>query len=193
MKTTFYSTLILSAAVVFVSVATAPCNTAALSQLTVTGNVRTCHADSGYSLTSLAIPRDAQITAICESDACKESINALKQVAPNECTIGPLRLYADVINPLSQRCGTNWGSGSLSAPGSGPMDGDVGSASACASMSGSAIYHPHTSTPQPNTRPNSGPPSSTPTPAPGNGGADAPTLSTCSATAVLATVVAALL
>ncbi|CAI5731347.1 unnamed protein product [Peronospora destructor] len=209
MKTTLGSTLILSAAIAFVGVAAATCNTTALSELIMTENVSTCLADSGYSLTSMTMPSDAQITALCSSDACRESINTVKQVAPDECTIGSIRLYADVINPLSRRCDMKSGSataaGSMSAAGSGsgPMADNVGNGSladnatfpASASMAGSTMDQPTTATPQPNTRPTTRSPSPTPTssPAAGNGSTDAPTLSMCAAIAVLAAVVAAIL
>lgn len=203
MKITFSAALILSAAIAFAGVAAAPCNIAALSKLLVTGNVRTCQAESGYNPTSMAMPTDAQVTAVCSSNACKQSINAVKEVAPDECTIGPIHLYANVINPLSQRCGISSGSagaagsagvsGSVraSGSGSGPSVGDVGSLSSSGSIPGSATKPPVTSTPLPTTRPSSGSPS--PTSAPGNGGAGVPTLSMCAAIAALATVVAAIL
>ncbi|CAI5701527.1 hypothetical protein KXD40_002763 [Peronospora effusa] len=199
MKTTFASALGISAAVAFVSVAAAPCNTTALAELTTTENVSTCSSDSGYSLTSMAMPSDAQITAFCNSDACQESLNAVKQVAPNECTIGSIRLYADVINPLSERCDMKSGSATAAGPmktGSGPMDDDVGNATSPASacMAGSAMDQPNSTTPQPNTRPTTRSPSPNSSPvAAGNGGTDTPTLSMCAAIAVLATVVAAIL
>ncbi|KAJ8535293.1 hypothetical protein ON010_g13445 [Phytophthora cinnamomi] len=197
----------------FGAAAAAPCNTTALSQLLVTGNVRTCRAESGYNPMSMTAPTNAQVSALCNSDACMKAIGEVKQVAPNECTIGPACLYANVIDPLMQRCGKKSGSvgaatGSVSASGSGagpsvgdasgsgygsaPLagDGGSGSASSRSTYSGSATKSPGTSKLRTNSpaRPRTG--SST---ASGNGGPEAPTLSTCAAVVVLAVMVAALL
>ena len=206
MKTTFGPALILSAALAFMGVAATPCNTTALSQLAMTENVSTCRADSEYSVTSMAMPNDAQLTAICNSNACQESINAVKQISPDECTIGSIRLYADVINPLSERCDMTSDSataaGSMSAPGtsgSGPMADDVGNGSLAGNATvpannGTAVDSPTATTPQPDTRPATRAPSPAPasSPAAGNGSTDAPTLSMCAAIAVLTAVVAAI-
>ncbi|KAI9917541.1 hypothetical protein PsorP6_012341 [Peronosclerospora sorghi] len=112
--------------------AAAPCNTTALSQILMSGNVSTCQADSGYNITSLTMPTNSQVNRVCSSSACMDSIDAVKQVAPDECTIRPVQLYANVINPVLQRCGVSTGStagsGSVSGAGSGsgPAAGDVG-------------------------------------------------------------------
>lgn len=162
------------------------CNTTELSKLLMNSQVRTCRSDSGYNPASLGPATDAQVTAVCNSNACTQAIDAVKQVAPNECTIGPVRLYADVIEPLEKRCGWASGSangsavnGSVSGPGSGPT---VGSASAPAGNAGSTAKSPATNKPR----------SDSPSATPGNAGIEAPTLSTF-AIAVLATVVATIL
>jgi hypothetical protein len=190
MKVTAAVALIAFVAAGFGGTAAAPCNTMALSKLLVTANVRTCGWQSGYNPTSMTIPSDAQIAAMCNSDECTQVIRAVKQAAPNECTIGPLQLYATVVDPVTRRCGDKTG-GSASASGSnsGPAAGDAGSTSgsvAANATAGSAAKAPATSAPRSTTRP----PSTT---APANGGADVPTLSSCAAVAVLATVIAAVL
>ncbi|KAI9912890.1 hypothetical protein PsorP6_005888 [Peronosclerospora sorghi] len=198
----------LSGAVIYAgAAAAAPCNTTALSQILMSGNVSTCQAESGYNITSLTMPTNSQVNRVCSSSACMDSIDAVKQVAPDECTIGPVQLYANVINPVLQRCGVSTGStagsGSVSGAGSGsgPAAGDVGYGShagnagsvASGSMSGSRpmMKPPGTNTSQPNAPPSS--PRPAPSPAHRSGGADAPTLSMCAAIAVLAAAVAIIL
>ncbi|KAI9910018.1 hypothetical protein PsorP6_010605 [Peronosclerospora sorghi] len=114
----------LSGAVIYAgAAAAAPCSTTALSQILMSGNVSTCQADSGYNITSLTMPTNSQVNRVCSSSAYMDSIDAVKQVAPDECTIGHVQLYANVINPVLQRCGVSTGStagsGSVSGAGSG--------------------------------------------------------------------------
>uniref|UniRef100_M4BE21 Elicitin n=1 Tax=Hyaloperonospora arabidopsidis (strain Emoy2) TaxID=559515 RepID=M4BE21_HYAAE len=165
----------------FSSIAAAPCNTVALSKLFVTGNVTLCRADPGYDPTSMALPTDAQITAVCNSDACKKSISAIKEVAPEECTVGPIRMYADVLNPLSERCGLSSGS----RPDAGSVAGNT-SYPANTNTTGSAA-----NISQPNARSNSSSPS--PNAAASNEGADALTIPMFAAIAVLVAMVTLLL
>ncbi|KAG7379986.1 hypothetical protein PHYPSEUDO_007895 [Phytophthora pseudosyringae] len=184
--------LILSAAADFGGNAAAPpCNTSGLSQLVVNSNVRTCRSDSGYNPASMGPATDAQVTAVCSSNACTQALNDLKQVAPNECTIGPVRLYADAIDPLERRCGRN--AGSASANGS---VGDVGSKSASGSVVGSAISSASagstTKSPATSAPPTASPRSGSPSTAPGNGATSTSSLPAFAAVAVLATVVAAI-
>ncbi|CAI5724301.1 unnamed protein product [Hyaloperonospora brassicae] len=183
MHIAFRSSLLLIVAA-FSSVAAAPCNTAALSRLLVTGNVTTCRRDAGYDPTSMAMPADAQITAVCNSDACKKSISAMKEVAPDECTVGPIRMYANVINPLSQRCGIN-STSEPTAGNAGPVAGNT-SQPANGNMTGSAA-----NTSEPNTRSNSSSPS--PTATAGNGSTNALTIPMCAAIAALVAMVTLLL
>ncbi|ETP34647.1 hypothetical protein F442_17059 [Phytophthora nicotianae P10297] len=182
MKITFATLLLLNAAVFFNGVTAAPCDTTAIAKLLINGNVQTCRADSGYNPASMTAATDAQVTAVCNSNACTEAMKALKQVAPEECTIGPVRLYADIIDPLERRCGRKFGAagsagsaGNASAAGSGPAVGDS-----------PTTTKPPTNTPA---SPRTTPPSTTPA----NGGTDKSTLSAVGAAAVLATVAAAIL
>ncbi|KAI9911902.1 hypothetical protein PsorP6_009023 [Peronosclerospora sorghi] len=166
--------------------AAAPCNTTALSQILMSENVSTCQADSGYNITSLTMPTNSQVNRVCSSSACMDSIDAVKQVAPEECTIGPVQMYDNVINP---------GRGprpAASDVGYGSHAGNAGSV-ASGSMSGSRpmMKPPGTNTSQPNAPPSS--PRPAPSPAHRSGGADAPTLSMCAAIAVLAAAVAIIL
>ncbi|KAI9908326.1 hypothetical protein PsorP6_004210 [Peronosclerospora sorghi] len=117
--------------------------------------------------------------------------------------IGPVQMYANVTNPVLQRCGVSTGSLQVldSGSGSGPAVGDVGYGShagnagsvASGSMSGSRpmMKPPGTNTSHPNAPPSS--PRPAPSPAHRSGGADAPTLSMCAAIAVLAAAVAIIL
>ncbi|KAF1776562.1 Elicitin [Phytophthora cactorum] len=184
MKITLGTILLLNAAAFFGGIAAAPCDTTALSKLLMNENVKTCRADSGYNAASMTAATDAQVTAVCNSKACTEAMKTLKEVAPQECTIGPIRLYADVIDPLSNaveesRGSVGAGSANASAPGSGPSVGDVGS--------GSVAKSPTT------TKPRTNAPTSSPSTTPRNGGSDTFSLSAFGAVAVLATVVAAIL
>ncbi|EGZ16660.1 elicitin [Phytophthora sojae] len=177
-----------------------PCNGTAMTQLLGTGDVRACSAMFGNSSASLEPPSDAQVTAVCNNNACMKSLGALKQVAPTECTIGPILLHANIIDPILQRCANKTrsagsaGSVSASGSGAGPSVGDVsGSASGSGPMAGdvggggSATKSPATSKPRTNSPAN--PRTGSASKAPGN---EAPTLSTCAAIVVLAAVVAAL-
>ncbi|KAL3660248.1 hypothetical protein V7S43_014777 [Phytophthora oleae] len=202
MKNPFGVILVLSAAGAYDEAAAAApaCNTTALSQLLMNSQVRTCRSDSGYNPASLGPATDAQVTAVCNSNDCTQAINAVKQVAPNECTIGPVRLYADVIHPLEKRCGRGSGSasaagsagvagnGSVSGPGSGATVGSASAPGSVAGSAGSTVKPPVTSKPR-----TASPHSDSPSTSPGNRGHEAPTLSTFAAIAVLATVVAAIL
>lgn len=115
------------------------------------------------SSASLEPPSDAQVTAVCNNNACMKSLGALKQVAPTECTIGPILLHANIIDPILQRCANKTrsagsaGSVSASGSGAGPSVGDVsGSASGSGPMAGdvggggSATKSPATSKPRTN-------------------------------------------
>ncbi|KAF4129326.1 Elicitin [Phytophthora infestans] len=183
MEITFATILLLHAAVYFGGVAAASCDTTALSKLLMNENVKTCRGDSGYNAASMTAATDAQVNAVCNSNACTEAMKALREVAPDECTIGPIRLYADIIDPLERRCGRKSGSlgaGSAvnaSAPGSGPSVGDGDSPT---------TTKPPTKTPA---SPRTSPPSTTPA----NGGTATFTLSVFGTIIVLATVVAAVL
>lgn len=127
-------------AVAFIDgVTVAPCEMMALTKLLANQNVRSCRSDSGYNPASTLAATDAQITALCKSDACTRALDDFKGVAPNECTVGQVHLYADIIDPLERKCGrksnvtSGVGSVSASGSGSGPMVGDVDSQSASGS------------------------------------------------------------
>ncbi|TDH70403.1 hypothetical protein CCR75_000375 [Bremia lactucae] len=181
--------VLINAVALIGTMAATPCDLTALSKLLVNQNVISCRADTGYNPASTTAVTDAQIAAVCSSNACTQAVNELKGVAPNECTIGPLRLYGDIINPLEQRCGRNTmtnatGSASASASGSGPMVGDVGSASVTGSAANSTtITKPRT---DPAATPRTEPPS--PSPSPNNGGTDVSACSLAAATAALVVV-----
>ncbi|RLN67414.1 hypothetical protein BBJ28_00013096 [Nothophytophthora sp. Chile5] len=202
--------LLVFAAVAVASTGAAMCDIVALSRLLVNGNVTTCSRKTGYNLASLPAPTDAQISALCGSDTCMAAVTTVTQIAPHECTIGSLRLYADVIDPLKQRCGC--ASGSMSTVGSGSsssvgaiviitsgsgsdsaadvgMSGSAGTASGSAAVSPAKTEPPKTSTPRPQ------PTTSTPKPTSGTGnaGVGAPALSTLTAALVLATAVGVIL
>ncbi|RLN91154.1 hypothetical protein BBJ28_00007589 [Nothophytophthora sp. Chile5] len=204
--------LLVFAAVAVASTGAAMCDIVALSRLLVNGNVTTCSRNTGYNLASLPAPTDAQISALCTSDACMGVVTTVTQIAPQECTIGSLRLYADVIDLLKQRCGR--ASGSMSAVGSGPGSGssagaiviitsgsgsgsaaDVGMSGSAGTASGSAAVSPAKTEPPKTSTPRPQPTTSTPKPTSGTGnaGVDAPALSTLTAALVLATVVGAIL
>ncbi|ETL30377.1 hypothetical protein L916_16634 [Phytophthora nicotianae] len=109
MKITLATLLLLNAAVFFNGVAAAPCDTTAIAKLLINGNVQTCRADSGYNPASMTAATDAQVTAVCNSNACTEAMKALKQVAPEECTIGPLQALdlQSVDSPTTTKPPTN--------------------------------------------------------------------------------------
>ncbi|KAE9037780.1 hypothetical protein PR003_g6361 [Phytophthora rubi] len=205
--------LLLCVAATFSAAAAAPCNTTSLSQILGTGNARACSVVLGNNLMAMANPTNAQLTAACKNNDCMKAIGAVKQVCPDECTIESIRLYANIIDPLTQGCGKKPGSagsvsasgsgagpsvgsvsasgsgagpsvGSVSGSGSGPLVGDAGS-------SGSAAKSPATS--KPHTNKPAGSRAGSSSTAPHNGGANAPTLSTGAAVVVLAAVVTALL
>lgn len=187
---------LLFVAVAVVAASAAPCNTAALGKLLADGNVRACGADSGYNPTSTTMPTDAQVAAVCKSGACMKTIDAVKQVAPDECTIGPWRLHADMLDPISQRCSSLNGSGSVA--GSASANNSVGTAagsasapesavgdkaSASAGKSGSATKSPAKNTQRP----------SATTPTPSSLASERPMLSTFMTAVVLAVAVGTIL
>ncbi|CAH0518192.1 unnamed protein product [Peronospora belbahrii] len=80
------------------------CDVTALQPLLVSPNTTTCSTNSNYVMSSMTTPTDLQMDIICTDPACQSVISQLMTVAPNECTLGPFSLYADLINPLNGHC-----------------------------------------------------------------------------------------
>ncbi|CAH0482373.1 unnamed protein product [Peronospora belbahrii] len=80
------------------------CDVTALQPLLVSPNTTTCSTNSNYVMSSMKTPTDHQMDIICTDPACQSVISQLMTVAPNECTLGPFSLYADLIKPLNDHC-----------------------------------------------------------------------------------------
>ncbi|KAG6620401.1 elicitin-like protein [Phytophthora cinnamomi] len=114
-----------AAALVAVSNAAA-CDVTSLETLLTSSDTTTCASDSGYTVTSLATPTDAEMAIMCTSTACQSVLKQLETLAPSECTLGTFALYADLITPLTNYC--SGGSASTTATaGSSATTATVGS------------------------------------------------------------------
>ncbi|GMF63995.1 unnamed protein product [Phytophthora fragariaefolia] len=139
----------IASAAAFVAVANAAsCDVTSLESLLTSSDTTTCASDSGYQVTSLATPTDAQMAIMCTSTACQSVLTQLETLAPSECTLGTFALYADLVTPL-----TNYCSGASSTAGSSATTATVGStagsstsATVTTSSTGSAASTTTTST-----------------------------------------------
>ncbi|KAK1928545.1 Highly acidic elicitin 26 [Phytophthora citrophthora] len=82
----------------------ASCDVTSLQTLLTSSDTTTCASDSGYTVTSLATPTDAEMAIMCTSTACQSVLTQLQTLAPSECTLGAFSLYADLITPLTNYC-----------------------------------------------------------------------------------------
>ncbi|RAW23032.1 hypothetical protein PC110_g20530, partial [Phytophthora cactorum] len=98
-----FATIASAAALVAVTNA-ASCDVTSLQTLLTSPDTTTCATDSGYTVTSLATPTDAEMAVMCTSTACQSVLSQLQTLAPSECTLGTFALYADLITPLSTYC-----------------------------------------------------------------------------------------
>ncbi|ETI53993.1 hypothetical protein F443_03146 [Phytophthora nicotianae P1569] len=131
-----------AAALVAVSNA-ASCDVTSLQTLLTSSDTTTCATDSGYTVTSLATPTDAEMAVMCTSTACQSVLTQLQTLAPSECTLGTFALYADLITPLTNYCagGTSAGSSTGSSATTATVGSTAGSstsATVTASSTGSA-------------------------------------------------------
>ncbi|RLN95213.1 hypothetical protein BBJ28_00009646 [Nothophytophthora sp. Chile5] len=93
-------------AAAFAAVANADsCDVTSLETLLTSTDTTTCASDSGYAVTSLSTPTDAEMAIMCTSTACQSVLSQLEELAPTECTLGTFALYADLVTPLSEYCG----------------------------------------------------------------------------------------
>ncbi|EGZ25023.1 elicitin [Phytophthora sojae] len=111
----------------------AACDVTSLQTLLTSSDTTTCASDSGYTVTSLATPTDAEMKIMCTSTACQSVLNQLETLAPSECTLGAFALYADLITPL-----TNYCSGASSTVGSSATTATAGSSASTTATVGSA-------------------------------------------------------
>nr|ABB55927.1 elicitin-like protein BRL1A [Phytophthora brassicae] len=65
-----------------------------------------CYSESGYAVTSLTTPTDAELTIMCISTSCQSQISQLKTLVPLECTLATFSLYANLITPYEKFCST---------------------------------------------------------------------------------------
>ncbi|KAF4030809.1 Elicitin [Phytophthora infestans] len=134
---------IASAAALVAVANAASCDVTSLQTLLTSSDTTTCATDSGYTVTSLATPTDAEMDVMCTSTACQSVLSQLETLAPSECTLGTFALYADLITPLSNHCagatstGSSTGSSSTTAT-VGSTDGSSTSATVTTSSTGSA-------------------------------------------------------
>ncbi|POM77701.1 Elicitin [Phytophthora palmivora] len=120
-----FATIASTAALVAVANA-ASCDVTSLQTLLTSSDTTTCATDSGYTVTSLSTPTDAQMSVMCTSTACQSVLTQLETLAPSECTLGTFALYADLITPLKEHCAGGTGSTTTTA-GSSATTATVGS------------------------------------------------------------------
>ncbi|EGZ20873.1 hypothetical protein PHYSODRAFT_313343 [Phytophthora sojae] len=123
----FVARAVAAAAVIRVTSA-ATCEVASLQTVLASSDTSACASDSGYVVTSLSTPTDAEMAIMCTSTACQSVVAQLEAVFPSECSIGSFALYADLTTPVTSYC--SWGdlsssesssSGSNSGLGTGPV------------------------------------------------------------------------
>ncbi|KAF4316441.1 hypothetical protein BBO99_00008499 [Phytophthora kernoviae] len=139
-------TAVVAAAALATVANAASCDVTSLQTLLTSSDTTTCATDSGYAVTSLATPTDAEKAIMCTSTACQSVLKQLETLAPSECTLGTFALYADLITPLTEYC-----SGGGSTAGSSATTTTVGStagsstnATVTTSSTGSAAATPTT-------------------------------------------------
>ncbi|KAG7376517.1 hypothetical protein PHYPSEUDO_013224 [Phytophthora pseudosyringae] len=104
LTTTMKFAAVASAAALVAVANAASCDVTSLTPLLSSTDTTTCASDSGYTVTSLATPTDAEMTVMCSSTACQSVLTQLQSLAPSECTLGTFALYADLITPLTTHC-----------------------------------------------------------------------------------------
>jgi hypothetical protein len=128
-----------AAALVAVANAQSACDVTSLETLLTSSDTTTCASASGYTVTSLATPTDAEMALMCTSTACQSVLSQLETLAPSECTLGTFALYADLITPLTEYCsGGSTASSSATAATVGSTAGSSTSATVTTSSTGSA-------------------------------------------------------
>ncbi|OWZ08215.1 Elicitin [Phytophthora megakarya] len=105
----------------------ASCDVTSLQTLLTSSDTTTCASDSGYTVTSLSTPTDAQMAVMCTSTACQSVLTQLESLAPSECTLGTFALYADLITPLKTYCSGAGSSATIATAGSSTTAATVGS------------------------------------------------------------------
>jgi hypothetical protein len=125
-----------AAALVAVANAQSACDVISLETLLTSSDTTTCASASGYTVTSLATPTDAEMALMCTSTACQSVLSQLETLAPSECTLGTFALYADLITPLTEYCsGGSTASSSATAATVGSTAGSSTSETATSSSS----------------------------------------------------------
>ncbi|KAG1705448.1 hypothetical protein DVH05_004378 [Phytophthora capsici] len=116
----------------------ASCDVTSLQTLLTSSDTTTCASDSGYTVTSLATPTDAEMAIMCTSTACQSVLTQLQTLAPSECTLGAFSLYADLITPLTNYCSGAGSSATTTTAGSSATTATAGSSATTATVGSTA-------------------------------------------------------
>ncbi|CAH0485055.1 unnamed protein product [Peronospora farinosa] len=120
------------------------CDVKPLQEVLVSPDTKTCGEESGYVVTSLKTPTEAQLNVMCPIAACQSVLSQIKKLAPKECELGAFLLYDDLINPMTDYCKR---AGSLNDGPMGPPDTTVKSDNASPNPTTSKVTEPDSKAP----------------------------------------------
>lgn len=96
------SFFVLAAATMVALTSAADCNIAALAPLLSDPNVKKCGADTG--LAPPVPPAADVLPKLCGNKACLAALATVKAMNVGDCSVGPIKLETDFLNPIEKYC-----------------------------------------------------------------------------------------